>query len=479
MPSLNTTPDVARSRAALLLAAMGSIALLVGATGWTGHDEERGGHRLLGGPRVLGAQVRSHPPISGVLGAASCSSTACHGSIAPFPVSESPVFRNEHTTWVSRDPHARAYQVLFDPRSVAISTKLGGVDGRITPAHRDPRCLACHTTPRPEEELAIPSVIHEDGVGCESCHGPAARWIGPHTSAGWRSLSREEKEARYGLLDTKDTFRRALMCAGCHVGSRLDPGLTDRDVNHDLIAAGHPRLAFDFAAFQDLYPKHWSLKDEELEPIASVRAWAEGLKATQIRTVSLTRDRARSESAPWPEFAEYGCFSCHHRLADEPWRLQRSRGEVPPGVPDWSSWALAPERGGYVAQPLALDSSSGPIGQLRELMERLSPDRESVSSLAQEAVTQILSRGVQPASGDLIEQISRLDDAAGWGKVVSWDEAAQRYLALVAHYQALSRVSPEKVPTGLPLRLEELRKKLTFPPGRESPAGFNPANVEP
>src|SRR5947209_13485937 len=74
-------------------------------------------------------------------GAGSCAARACHGS--PRPVADLSILRNEHTTWIVRDRHAQAYQVLHEPRSADIVRKLGWPG----PAHREGRCLACHATP--------------------------------------------------------------------------------------------------------------------------------------------------------------------------------------------------------------------------------------------------------------------------------------------------------------------------------------------
>src|SRR5262249_39523486 len=64
--------------------------------------------------------------VSEYRGSGSCSAVACHGSIVRLDRSSSRVRRNEHTTWISDDPHSRAYQALFDQRSAAIVRSLAG-----------------------------------------------------------------------------------------------------------------------------------------------------------------------------------------------------------------------------------------------------------------------------------------------------------------------------------------------------------------
>ena len=108
--------------------------------------------------------------------------------------------------------------------------------------HKDARCLACHAIDSTKEPETRDQILAE-GVGCGGCHGPADKWIGQHYTAEWKALSNREKWEKYGFVPTKNLVARTLNCASCHVG---DAG---RDMNHDFIAAGHPRLAFEAARF--------------------------------------------------------------------------------------------------------------------------------------------------------------------------------------------------------------------------------------
>ncbi len=207
-------------------------------------------------------------------GSGSCSAVACHGGIAPL--AGSTVLRNEHTTWISDDRHSRAFQVLFEDRSKRIASNMAR-GKKPVPAHEDTRCLACHTTPRPESLLTATVWMNQDGVGCESCHGSAEKWLGIHTTGPrWSLIAPNGKQNDYGFMDTKDLVRRIEICAGCHVGQDARDGFPLRDVNHDLIAAGHPRLNFEFAAYQENQPKHWKTdKPESAEATADfpARSW--------------------------------------------------------------------------------------------------------------------------------------------------------------------------------------------------------------
>src|SRR5262249_1091687 len=147
-----------------------------------------------------------------------------------------------------------------------------------------------------------------DGVGCESCHGPAERWLTVHYQAGFKEKSAADK-ASYGLLPTKDLAARGKVCADFHVGN------LDRNIegNHDLIAAGHPRLNFEYAGDLDMYPRHWLMADEKKRhPDFHARAWAIGQVVTAKAAIGQTLHRARAAAKSgaggnaWPEFSEFG-----------------------------------------------------------------------------------------------------------------------------------------------------------------------------
>src|SRR5205823_3686488 len=115
---------------------------------------------------------------------------------------------------------------------------------RTTPAHEEQRCLSCHVAP--DYDVNKPPCdapyFKTDGVSCESCHGPAQDWLARHHLDAWKNETRAEKN-RLGMTDTQSLAGRAQLCARCHVGA------AGMDVDHDLLAAGHPRLSFEFAAF--------------------------------------------------------------------------------------------------------------------------------------------------------------------------------------------------------------------------------------
>ena len=198
-------------------------------------------------------------PATKFRGSGSCSATACHGSIKRIDGPIASVRRNEHTTWMSSDLHSQAYQVLFNDRSAAIESNLAKADGRPVKASEDGRRLVCHTTPRPAAGAGGDHVSQRGRRGLRIVPWRFREVAGPHTTESWKTISPADKKDM-GFRDTKGLTNRAAICVGCHVGEHSADGQTVRDVNHDLIAAGHPRLNFEFSAFLDNMPAHWDEK---------------------------------------------------------------------------------------------------------------------------------------------------------------------------------------------------------------------------
>jgi hypothetical protein len=454
------------------------------------------------------ATIAAQSVVTAYKGSGSCSAVTCHGSIAPL--SGSSVLRNEHTTWIADDPHSRAFQVLFDERSRRIARNLARGKEPIAAAE-DARCLACHTTPRPESLVRTTGRMNSDGVGCESCHGSAEKWLGIHTTDDWKRISPTDKQERYGFTDMKHLVRRVELCAGCHIGRDARDSLPVRDVNHDLIAAGHPRLNFEFAAYQENQPKHWKPKGAEATTDFPARAWVLGQLVSAKAALELLRYRCgdiqtasesrlppplpshSSTKPPWPEFAEYGCFSCHHSLADEPWRRNRGTAGVPPGAPVWGSW--------YYPMTAALleNSTVRDRGKVKEFqtalkllttaMSRPNPHAAAVRPMAERGIAAldglIQEFSIRPASSipfnaagveQLIDGFNRRE---AWNTVANWDHAAQRYLALVPLNQARGRLDSVgfKEQQALSAELRTLFDKLRFPEGYDSPRGIDPATL--
>ena len=294
-------------------------------------------------------------------GVATCTSVACHGGAESTNPDEQ--WRSAYTIWATRDRHARAYAVLFEERARSIVTLLDHVEARQSRPWRDARCLACHAATEAGADAAnlslpdagaggaekINSTILADGVGCESCHGPAQRWLGEHTKATWPQLGDARYGPAWGMRDTANLRVRAETCVGCHVGAAAAGNAPARDVNHDLLAAGHPRLNFEFSSYLANLPRHWDARaDHQRYEDFEARAWAVGRFVSLQAALELLADRASQAAAParragqrlppvWPDFSEFGCYSCHHQLRTESWR-QNPREQRPRETLSWCSW---------------------------------------------------------------------------------------------------------------------------------------------
>ncbi|MGE3807554.1 MAG: multiheme c-type cytochrome [Gemmataceae bacterium] len=402
----------------------------------------------------------------GVTGTASCAGATCHGRVEP--VAGRDFLLTEHTTWVLRDRHADAYRVLFDERSVRIARNLGP-----EPAHESARCLACHANPRTAlaKDDPLAKADRSFGVGCESCHGGAAQWLKAHDKPEWDKLTPEEKQAK-GMVSLVDLPARVQVCAGCHVGAGPDPEnkIPARDVNHDLIAAGHPRLNFEFAAYSMNMPIHWKAPARRNE----AEYWALGQIATMKSALDLLAYRVAGEptsARPWPEFAEYNCFACHHDLDIQSFRQARGYGKNLPGSIPPAEW--------YTGMPrLLADLQQGGdpgLGRSLDALERLLrtpyPNREQVASQAKScaALTANWLKVYRTPAANLLRPA-----LAASAPTRHWDHATQLYLGFAALADADNAQQTAA--------LKELYEQLSFPvlrAGRlDSPRGFDPDKLD-
>ncbi|MGH9340531.1 MAG: multiheme c-type cytochrome [Acidobacteriota bacterium] len=277
-------------------------------------------------------------------GAGSCASSNCHGSV--WPRTGGRIKQNEYQIWSTKDGHAKAYAVLLEPRSQQIARNLG-----ISEPHTATLCLDCHTTNAPQQRQARTFEI-SDGVGCESCHGPASQWLGPHTTRDWT----HQQSLSAGMNDTRDFDVRADTCLSCHLGNQ------EKTVNHQLIAAGHPDLVFELDTFSALMPRHW---DEPEGDWQGLRRWAIGQAVSLRESMEQLAHRVEQPSwAGWPDFADFECFACHHNLVLPSERQARGYKGIA-GIPPWN-----PSR--YIVFRHAVTAiSGGQRQQLEQLVENL------------------------------------------------------------------------------------------------------------
>jgi hypothetical protein len=382
---------------------------------------------------ALPAQAEIKQP--GAVGTVSCSGRACHGSLQPM--GKDGVQRDEYTKWLLTDKHAQAYLVLLGERSQTIAKNL-----KLKAAHTAEGCLACHQYPT-ATALVNRSRLSEEtyfGVGCEACHGGAKDWLESHTDR----LSAAQK-VQQGMTEISDPSRLAAVCAGCHVGSPAARGFPGaRDVNHDLLAAGHPRLTFEFSAFLSNLPPHWNEARKIPAPESAARTWSIGQAVSAKAALELLAYRASQATADtkhnsWPEFAEYDCFGCHHDLRSKSWRQETPYPSREPGFLTWGAWYYTMPR--LLAEPRYADAPalSKDLDELARWLRKPRPDASRVAEAAHKAIRQIDTPLLEKLAGLHYDSRSlavsyrrNLEEDHEAGAKWRWDAVSQLYLALAA-----------------------------------------------
>ena len=104
------------------------------------------------------------------------------------------------TIW-QESKHAKAFETLGTPEAKEIALKKGIEDPQKADA-----CLVCHTTAHgAAAELKGPKFSHEEGVGCEVCHGPGSLY------KKRKIMKNREKALSNGLLIPDEKT-----CLKCH-----------------------------------------------------------------------------------------------------------------------------------------------------------------------------------------------------------------------------------------------------------------------
>lgn len=371
------------------------------------------------------------PPIrqASLVKSGACSAGGCHGGP-----------KGEYTTWAHHDPHARAYETLFEPRSRDIWSRLNR--GRATPLplpEENAHCLACHTT-GPGVERDPLHHRTEASVGCESCHGAAGDWVQVHHQHDrWKRLDSQAKQS-LGFRNLKDLGVRADACTRCHVGS------SQGEVDHDLIAAGHPPLRFELSLYHARLPKHWDeQKDRTGQPDFEARLWLLGQATSALAATQLSIS-ARLD------LAAYDCFGCHHDLNPSGWRRPRGHSDQPLGSLRPNEWYFA-----------SLDAAelptlkSKPKVEFANLSQRL---HQAMPALVRDPIDAARLKALVASFRDKVNHVDEL----------GWDETAQVYLVLRALSQAAKEMQLSLDQGVLETEIKRLRERLAFPPDYDSPA---------
>lgn len=420
----------------------------------------------------------------------------------------------EYQLWLEDDPHARSWRTICSDESVAIMRRLRIIDGDqiVDPVGFD-NCLSCHNStrrynePRTKLHAARRHATHlvtgqsagcqcaqsdsatgnsatgdsattrdsattavtrvasflREGVGCSSCHGPSQHWVGVHFQHGWSP----RLQADQGFVQVDNLYVRARVCASCHVGDR------DRDMNHDIIAAGHPTLRFELATYHSWLPKHWRDIEANDKTYYEAQLWLAGQIAATDAFLALLQTRSGDlhSVSEWPELAAFDCASCHHDLG-----LDNARSPLPhnrDAAAIYSSWHDAGLRW-LIEFRIESGQAVQEDWQLLACLERVrqqmqvgpQPRRDQVSRAAAEARA-ALAEWFDGRPGQHERTMFRshrlghlVASAAGkYDSFQTWESAVQFYLAAIA--------ARESWPGGWqgPIRsvADQLQRRLRYP----------------
>ncbi|MCL6251490.1 cytochrome c family protein [Altererythrobacter sp. KTW20L] len=275
------------------------------------------GGLFIGLPQDSSAQAQGGYSYTGV---ATCAGSTCHGRSEG---NGAVVRQDEIATWQSpfavSGAHSRAYAVLSGRRGQQIAQSLGWDD-----ATSRGECLGCHATYVPASDRG-PRFQVTDGVGCESCHGPAAGWLASHYEVGGTHAANISR----GMVALDQPQVRAGVCLDCHYGSEKE----GQFVTHAMMAAGHPRISFELDLFSSFQQHH----DVDADYMArkgvadGVQLWAVGQAEAVARATDLFTNPRLATEGLFPQLTFFDCHSCHRQITDGAER--RLTFEVNPGRP--------------------------------------------------------------------------------------------------------------------------------------------------
>ncbi len=149
------------------------------------------------------------------------------------------------------------------------------------------RCMECHGTIISGKE----GKEVEEGVSCESCHGPGSAYKDAHAEGpkGAPGTIRPgyTKSLPLGLLDLKSPDVLAQACVRCHV-------ITDQKI----LAAGHPDgVKFNYKSGMKSVAKHWKYRDAGSIPEQAVFKAAAARKGPTGVTAKMPKPAVQPQAA--------------------------------------------------------------------------------------------------------------------------------------------------------------------------------------
>lgn len=193
------------------------------------------------------------------------------------------------------DKHKNSPDDLAGSDDAKKYAELSGV-GEANMLKGNSKCMECHGTVVSGKETKEV----EEGVSCESCHGPGSGYKDPHSEGpkGGPGIVREgyTKSLALGLKVLKDYNVRAVACVRCHL-------TTDQKI----LASGHPSgLKFNYKSGMKSVAKHWkrplSDEDQNLKPFQdAVKARGPVANVPLVKPAKAVAQKEEGEAAPTAE----------------------------------------------------------------------------------------------------------------------------------------------------------------------------------
>jgi hypothetical protein len=243
-----------------------------------------------------------------------------------------------------------------------------------------------------------------------------------------------------------------------------------------MMAAGHPRIAFELDLFSALQQHHDEDADyaQRKPRTDSVRLWAVGQAEAVRRQLDLFARPGFGSEGIFPEFVFYDCHSCHRQITDGPERrltFESNPGRpIPFGQPpfnDENQIMLA-----AVARVLAPGQAGAFETASREFHRAMGEDRAQANAAAGRlrAAAGALSDALASGSGDAFAVIAAIADRTTSPRFTDYAGSAQAVMAVDTLLNALVREGRVTVGAAAGIRSDINRAYEAV----RSPESYNP-----
>ena len=137
------------------------------------------------------------------------------------------------------------------------------------------------------------------------------------------------------MFAADDVTERGKLCLSCHFGTNT------KFATHRIMAAGHPRLAFELDTFTELWRTAGRQPHYQVDSDYRARkgnpnhtyTWAAGLLAEGRQRLRPIGGPQFEAGGMFPELGFYYCHACHRSMKTVRWRPLPRYGGVGPGMP--------------------------------------------------------------------------------------------------------------------------------------------------